>query len=197
MPLFRFLLAVQCFSIVLLLLECAYITKKWSKPLHGWLFFYCVSVLINNAGYLGFLLARTEGESVLCWQFSYLGKSWTGFSLLMFILMLCRGTTYSRISTIFTIPSIVTYFSVLTMRHNRLYYKSFTFTEEGLFPHLVFQHGPWHYVYDFTLVLFMLVGFTVLFTEHLYCKAQYSLIDLYYGYNYQQTRLPSVGFPLQ
>ncbi|MBQ3799472.1 MAG: response regulator [Treponema sp.] len=163
MPLFRFLLAVQCFSIVLLLLECAYITKKWSKPLHGWLFFYCVSVLINNAGYLGFLMARTEGESVLCWQFSYLGKSWTGFSLLMFILMLCRGTTYSRISTIFTIPSIVTYFSVLTMRHNRLYYKSFTFTEEGLFPHLVFQHGPWHYVYDFTLVLFMLVGFTVLF----------------------------------
>ncbi|MBP5465876.1 MAG: hypothetical protein J6Y13_11985, partial [Treponema sp.] len=96
MSLYTVLLGVQYASVFLMMLECAYINKRWTKPLHGWIFFYCMTVLVNNAGYLAYMMARTENESVISWQFAYLGKSWTGFALLLFTLYLCRGKTYSK-----------------------------------------------------------------------------------------------------
>ena len=67
MDTYQILLGLQYASIVLMLFMCAYITKKWKKPLHGWLFFYCIAALINNAGYLGYMQARTEEASILAW----------------------------------------------------------------------------------------------------------------------------------
>lgn len=162
MSLYTVLLGVQYASVFLMMLECAYITKRWSKPLHGWLFFYCITVLINNAGYLAYMTAQTENEAVISWQFSYLGKAWTGFALLLFTLHLCRGKTYSRFSTILSAFHAVTYFSVLTMQDNGLYYTSFSYEKEGLFPHLVFHNGPWHHIFNSLLVLYMITGISLL-----------------------------------
>lgn len=162
MPLYTVLLYVQYASVALMLLECAYITKKWSSPLHGWLFFYCVSVLINNAGYLAYMQADTEDALVLCWQLVYLGKAWTGFSLFVFVLFLCRGKTYHRISTVLSVIHAITYFLVLKMRSNKLYYESYTFTEDGLFPHLEFGHGIWHNAFDALILIYIVIGIVLL-----------------------------------
>ena len=162
MPLYDLLLGIQCFSIVLMLLECMYITKKWSQPAHNWLFFYCTTVLINNVGYLSYMLSKTEGESLLSWQFAYLGRAWTGFALMMFIFQLCRGKTYSGISTVFAFFHLTTYFAVLTMWHNGLYYTSFSFEEQGIFPHLIFHNGPFHALFNAITCLYMLVGLVMI-----------------------------------
>lgn len=180
---YSILLCIQCFSIILMLLETAYIIRKWSKPQHGWLLFYCVSVLVNNAGYLGSMMSKTEGEAVLCWQFVYLGRAWTGLALFIFILELCMGRGYKRITVPLSFAHALTYFLILTMRHNRLYYTSFSFEEDGFFPHLVFNDGPWHYVFNGLLAVYMVVCLVLLVRsllrqKNLHVKKQLALIFL-------------------
>lgn len=163
MDTYQILLGIQYASIVLMIFMCAYITKKWKKPLHGWLFFYCMATLINNSGYLGIMLARTEDAVVLAWQFSYLGRVWIPFSLLQFILWLSGKKRYPWVSNLLALVHAATYFLVLGMRYNTLYYTSFSFVHEGLFPHMVHTDGFWHVGYDILIICYIIYGLTILF----------------------------------
>ncbi len=159
---YQTLLFIQYASIVLMLFMCAYITKKWNRPLHGWLFFYCVATLINNAGYLGIMLSKTEEATVISWKFSYMGRVWIPFSLLQFVIWLCNKKRYPIVSDILALIHAITFFLVLGMEHNTLYYKTYAFSEEGLFPHLVHTNGIWHYLHDVLIVSYILYGLTSL-----------------------------------
>lgn len=162
MTLYTFLICIQYVSIALMIFMCAYIARKWSKPIHGWFFFYSIVTLINNAGYLALMLARTEGEAVLLWQFIYLGRAWIPFTLFMFVLILCCKKQYHRITTILSLIHGVTYLAVLTMRHNKLYYTSFGFEDSGVFPHIVHTDGVWHYLYDVLCLSYVVIGMRLL-----------------------------------
>ena len=157
------LLSVQYASIALMLFMCAYLTKKWSKPVHGWLFFYCVSTLVNNAGYLGVMLSRTESEAVLTLQFSYLGRVWIPFSLLNFVLLLCTETRYPRVTVPLAFFHTAVYASVLFLRKNRLYYRAFSFAENGFFPHITHTNGILHHLNDLVILSYIAVGLFLLF----------------------------------
>lgn len=163
MSLYTILLIIQYIGIAITLFMCIYIMKKLSRPLHSWLFFYCVSTLGNNAGYLAVMLSKTGGEAILAWQFSYLFRVWIPFGLLMFVLLLCKGKRYSKITSVLAIIHALTYFFVLTMKHNTLYYTSFDFVESGIFPHVVHTNGIWHYLYDLLIISYAVVGFPMLF----------------------------------
>jgi len=145
-----------------LIFMCAYIVRKWSKPIHGWFFFYSVVTLINNAGYLLLMLARTEGEAVLLWQFIYLGRAWIPFTLLMFVLILCCKKKYHRVTSILSLVHGATYLVVLAMRYNKLYYTSFGFENSGIFPHIVHTDGVWHYLYDLLCLSYVVIGMRLL-----------------------------------
>lgn len=141
-----------------MLFMCAYITKKWTKPLHGWLFFYCIATLINNAGYLGVMRSQAEETSILALQFCYLGRVWIPFSLLQFILQLCRKKRHLWISNILAVFHAVTYFLVLGVRYNTLYYASYEFVQDGLFPHIVHTNGIWYVVQDVLIFSYVVYG---------------------------------------
>ena len=162
MTLYSILLGIQYASIMLMLFMCAYISKKWSKSAHGWLFFYCTVALVNNAGYLALMHAQTEREAILIWQFTYLCRAWIPFSLFMFVLLLCTGKRYSRVMNVLSLFHVATYLCVLTMRHNSLYYKAYKFVEDGLFPHLVLTNGIWHRMYDTLCFVYVVIGVRLL-----------------------------------
>lgn len=148
MSIFSVLLCIQYFSIILMIFLCAYIIKKWSKPAHGWFFFYCITTLVNNAGYLALMNAQTEREALLIWQFTYICRAWIPFTLLKFALFLCTGKCYPKLTTFLSHVHVIMYLMVLTMPFNPFYYRSYQFVEDGLFPHLVLERGPVHFVYD-------------------------------------------------
>lgn len=160
---YQILLGLQYAGIALMLFMCAYITKKWKKPLHGWLFFYSIGTLINNAGYLGCMQARTEDAAILAWQFCYLGRVWIPFALLQFTLILCEKKRHIWLSNILAVFHALVYFLVLGMRYNTLYYTSFRFVQDGLFPHLVHTSGILHYVFDVLIVSYISYGLANLF----------------------------------
>ena len=142
---------------------CAYITKKWSRAVHGWLFFYCIATLINNAGYLEIMLSRTLGEAILSLQLSYLGRAWIPFSIFQFVLLLCEVPPHKRTLNALAVFHAVIYVLVLTIKHNTLYYSSFDFVEEGLFPHIIHTNGIIHHIYNVLIILYAISGIFLLF----------------------------------
>ncbi len=165
MSLYNILLGVQYASIILMLFMCAYIIKKWSKPLHGWLFFYCVSTLINTAGYFAVMHAQSLREAILAWQVSYLGRVWIPLSLLVFVMLLCKGRIYKCIVSVTSILHAVIYILVITASYNTLYYTSIEFVNRGIFPHLILKYGILHHIYTFLLIFYIAYGLTLLFAS--------------------------------
>ncbi|MCH5294002.1 MAG: HD domain-containing protein [Treponema sp.] len=163
MTLYQILLGIQYASIVLMLLMCAYITRQWKKPLHGWLFFYSMVMLMNNAGYLGLMMARTEETVVLLWQVCYLARVWIPYALLQFVMILCGKKRRMWVSNTLALFHIATNLIILSMRHNRLYYTSFGFTREGIFPHFTHTDGIWFYIYNALIALYFLYELLALF----------------------------------
>ena len=162
MTLYQFLLGVQYASIALMLFMCAYITKRWSKPLHGWLFFYCMVTLINNAGYLALMRSHTEEASVLALQICYLGRTWIPFSLFQFVLILCEKKRPLWALNLLALFHAATYVLVLFIRHNTLYYAAMSFAADGLFPHIAHTNGIWHYAYDVVILSYIVIALVFL-----------------------------------
>ena len=162
MSLYSILLGIQYISILLTLFLCAYITRKWSKPAHGWLFFYCISTLVNNAGYLALMHAETQREAVLIWQFTYITRAWIPFTVLKFCLYLCTGKSYSKITSVLAGFHVLMYFLVLDMGNNNLFYSSYTFVKDGIYLHFAYTYGIFHYIFDGLCLIYIFVVMKVL-----------------------------------
>lgn len=156
------LLIIQYCSIVLMLIMCVYVMRKWKKVAHSWLFFYTMATLINNAGYLAIMKSKTENAATLSWQFSYLGRVWIPFAMLHFVIMLCNKKSNKIISGALSVFNIITYLLVLSLHHNKLYYTSFEFVKGGLFPHIVHTNGIWHYMYSIIVIIYIGYGLSLL-----------------------------------
>lgn len=183
MSVYQILLSIQYVNIILTLFLSSYIMKKWSKPAHGWLFFYCITTLVNNAGYLALMHAQTEREALLIWQFTYICRAWIPFTLLKFVLLLCTGKRYTSITTLLSHLHVIIYLLVLTMRFNPLYYTSYSFVQEGIFPHLVLKTGIMHYVYDavvigYVFVVMRLLIRSIIKEQNIFKKRQFIVITL-------------------
>ena len=155
--LYKLLLTVQYVSVILMIYLCAYIIKRWSKPAHGWLFFYSIATAVNNAGYLALMHAQTESEALLIWQFIYICRAWIPFTLLGFVLILCAKKRHPIIMNVLAVFHALSYFMVLGMRFNHLYYSSYRFVENGIFPHFEHTNGIFHYVIDALCISYVFV----------------------------------------
>lgn len=100
MTVYQVLLGIQFAGILLMMFMCGTIARRWTRPQHGWLFFYCIVTLVNNAGYLGVMQATSEEAAILALQFSYLGRIWIPFSLLCFVLELCERRLNPRVLSV-------------------------------------------------------------------------------------------------
>lgn len=163
MSLFSLLLGIQYASIALMIFICAWITKKWSKPLHGWLFFYNIAVMGNNAGYLGVMLSHTQTETIMALQFSYLFRIWIPYSIFMFTILLCTKRKLHKTLSLLAVLHVIIYILVLFTKYNTLYYKTIDFTQEGLFPHIIHTNGTAHHIYDALILSYALIGLRLLF----------------------------------
>ena len=83
-------LSLLYISIFILLFLSIYIFCKWKTRTQGLLLLNSIVTLVNNAGYLAVMLSVTSASSLLGIQFSYLGRTWIPFTLLLFTLELCK-----------------------------------------------------------------------------------------------------------
>jgi hypothetical protein len=183
MSFYSILLGIQYVSVVLMIFLSIFIVKKWNKPSHGWLFFYSITTLVNNAGYLALMQCQTEREGILIWQFTYICRAWIPFTLLKFGLLLTTGKRYQKITSVLCYFHAIIYVMVLTMKFNPLYYRSYSFIEDGIFPHFVFTPGPLHFILDALVLSYVFVVLRLLFLsikkeKNKYKRRQFIIVSI-------------------
>lgn len=155
---YQVLLVIQYFSIFVLMVEAGYILGKIKTKLHAYLFFNCVATLINNLGYLLEMLAKSEEQYLTALQMSYLGRVWIPYSLFIFMILLCKVNVNRKILMGLGVFHAATFFVVLTCQYQNWYYSSMTYVKEGMFPYIETKDGPWHHVYSFILLFYIVFG---------------------------------------
>ncbi|MDO4486818.1 MAG: histidine kinase N-terminal 7TM domain-containing protein [Bacillota bacterium] len=154
------LLIIQYISILFLLVETGYIFAKWRTTLHGYLFLNCAATLVNNTGYLMEMQAHTQEAYMMGLQMSYLGRVWIPFSLLLFVLALCKIKANKGTIAVLCLIHTVTFLLVLTSQWQPFYYSSMEYVHDGLFPYIKCSHGIWHNFYSALLVAYIVFGIT-------------------------------------
>lgn len=150
-------IAIQCFGILVLFVEIAYIFQQRKSMLQNLLLLVMVSTLINFVGYLFELLATTKEMALQAVKFLYLGKPYIILGMSLFVLEYFKIQVPKIIKGIFVCIHAGISFLVFTCEHHTLFYDSIEYVDEGYFPHLVLGHGI---VYNFHIVC--VVGYFLL-----------------------------------
>ncbi len=139
---YDFFITVQLIGIIILVLQLIYIILQPVSKIQLCLTFLTVSLLINFVGYTYELLSDDMSTSLQAVKFIYLGKPFIVFSMFILVCEYCHVRLNRFLVAFLLLIHISVTVLVQTCEYNKIYYSSLSFTEEGLFPHMVFGHGP-------------------------------------------------------
>ena len=77
---------------------------------------------------------------------------------IIFMILLCKVNVNRKILIGLGIFHATTFFVVLTCQYQNWYYSSMTYVKEGMFPYIETKDGPWHHVYSFILLFYIVFG---------------------------------------
>lgn len=121
------------------------------------------AVLINQAGYALELEATSLETALICIKISYVGKLMAELGIFLFVMMYCG----IRITMWLRRLLLLIHFGILglvwTCERHTLYYKNISFTQDGLWPHVVLEHGIFYNLLMILTFSYMLIMFGVSF----------------------------------
>ncbi|MCR4806410.1 MAG: response regulator [Lachnospiraceae bacterium] len=155
---YQFVIYILYFTIAGLFAVSMFSIRKWNGVLHTYLFFYSVSNLVYDCGYVLILHATDQKTYVTALKMGYLGRVWIGLSMILFVAELAG----IKLSSVFKIGgaliNIVIYFFILNLESTPLYYKTMTFAMNGDFPTLPHSGGPLYYGYTLLNLAYAIFG---------------------------------------
>lgn len=158
---YTLLLGAQYLGVVMLSAELLYLVRfEPSRQLIRTILMN-VALLINFVGYLFEMQAGTQELALQAVKFSYLGKPFVIFTVLLFVLDYCKVEIPGWLKTTMAGVQVFVTLLVLTCEYNDLYYTSITFRNDGMFPHLVCGHGPMHTAYMMIVMFYMILMFVL------------------------------------
>lgn len=136
---YKFMLVIQCVSIVILALECIYVFFNMKTKGQQFLFLFCMCAFTNNVCYLTTMTADNVGEAFISGRLSYLGQSWLVVSFFAMLMELCHVKIPKVLIRIMIAFQVVIFVAVLSSPYHNLYYnEERLWVESGLFPHKAF-----------------------------------------------------------
>ena len=161
---------LQVISIVILFWELLYIFSKWSSKRHSFLLMLILSALVNNMGYLVEILSGTMESSLFGTKLSYIGKAYVSLILLFVTLDFCRIAIPRWISSVLVVLHTSVWILVLTCDYHTMYYNSISYVQEGMFPHLVFGHGIFYYVFLGSMCIYFSICIVCLLRKYFHSQ---------------------------
>ena len=166
-----FYIAVQYIGIMILMVEALYVMGQKPSKHQQYLLFLIFALCINFVGYLLELQSTFLREALTTVKFSYLGKSFLGITMFLFVMQICKVKIPVWVSRTLALVHIVIIFLVLNCEKHTLFYNSIEFVQEGDFPHLVLGHGV---VYNLNcIILISYAGVMIGVCVHYYQRAHY------------------------
>lgn len=152
-----FLLTLQFCGFFLGLICTVFLVRLKSFVDLKYLILGAIAADIYSAGYFLEMLCKSEETAMLAYAFEYMGLAFIAFFYALFIFRFCgmnkvpNPVWYGIFAFDLTVLLLVFFY-----RYNHLYYSKISFVEDGLFPHMVTEKGP------FFIIFAALEGFLVL-----------------------------------
>ena len=140
----EFLLGAIILSIFAMLFEGFIVFRKLKNKLHAYLFLNCITMLISNTGYLLELLSKTEDGYIAALKFSYLGRVFIVFSLIMVSAELCHISIPKLLVRALLLIDVFVYSVIFTFQEHDLFYSKIWYDKTGMFPVLLHRNGIVH-----------------------------------------------------
>lgn len=151
---YQLFLAIQYIGIIILIIELVYIAHQWTSNQQMTLMIFVGSTLINFVGYLFELQSVNKENALLAVKFSYLGKPYIVLCLFLFVYDYCKVKIPKILTNILISISVGIMFLVFSCERYNLYYKKIDYTHEGVFPHLVLEHGIVYKLYSLLMFIY-------------------------------------------
>ena len=156
MYIFLVILQLVCvISTVFILIEIAS-----SNPLleGKYLFVAFCGAIVHSLGYLMEITSRDLSSAMMSIKFQYLGLCFGLFMLVMYSFKACRSKLPDFMRNIFLFENFLICILVFTtdLFEHGLFYKSRSFSNEGLYPHVVMEKGPFYYIHILTMVIMII-----------------------------------------
>lgn len=151
---YHFLVLLQYIGIFALIVEIFYVSRQQSSKLQMALVLLLYSSLINIVGYTMEIQAGKQQVAIQATKISYYGKPFVVFFMYMFIMEYCNIVVPKLRRNIFFGICILICGLVSTNEYHHLYYSSVSYTQEGLFPHLILKHGVLYNLYTALIVYY-------------------------------------------
>lgn len=138
---FQMLMVLGCFGFVIIM------TRQRENMLSKLML--CVGFFgtIQNAGYLLELLSRNISEAMTAVRVEFMGGAFMSTFLFIFVARYCGYNLPAKLEALmFSLDGLVL-LCIWGYRYTPIYYSRVSFVTEGLFPHLVLEKGPLHYVF--------------------------------------------------
>ncbi|MCR5053870.1 MAG: response regulator [Lachnospiraceae bacterium] len=138
------LLAIQYITISVLFIEMCIVFLRWKSAVHSYLFLACVVSFISNVGYLFEMKAVSVEAYITALKLSYTGRVWIIFAFFLFAAKICRKKIPGWLVTALSAVIVGVYASVLMIGSNDLYYPSYEFISDPVFPRFYHENGIVH-----------------------------------------------------
>lgn len=122
-------------------------------------------VLVYCVGYMMELESTTMEAAIVATKTQYLGLPFATFFYTYFIMEYCQKKIPLVLKWAYVLYNALIMVCVFQCEHIHIYYKSLSFTEEGLFPHLIVERGMLYYIQIVVItVVFVSIFLKVLIT---------------------------------
>lgn len=142
-----FLNILQSVSCIAALLAIMFLLLGKNSHKRTLLIMTLATSLVQCMGYMLEINARTAREAIYAVRMEYLGNSYIVMFLFFFVCEFCRVRVKLWIKLSWFALQTVLFLSVLSTEWHGLYYKSYRLVEDGLYPHLVLDRGPFYWVF--------------------------------------------------
>ena len=153
---YQALLIFQYIAIIALFFEAIYVSRQRSSRMQTLLLIVMYSTMVNLVGYTLEMEAATKELAMQSLKVTYVGKPFIIYSLYLFVMEYCGVSISKARRNIFFLISLTITILVFTNNYHGLFYSSIDFTNEGLFPHMILQHGILYNLYTVFLCYYFL-----------------------------------------
>lgn len=151
------LLILQYIGIIGLFFEILYVSRQHGSRLQTILVILLYASLFNIVGYTLEMEAKTQELAMQSVKMTYIGKPFVVFTMYVFVMEYCGVSIKKSRRNFFYAICVAIAGLVYTNEYHHLFYSSVSYTNDGLFPHLVLKHGIFYNLYS-VILLYYFVG---------------------------------------
>ncbi len=169
---FQFLFAIQVIGIFILMAEIIYMIGKINSKSQVLMFMFTLEALLDSIGFLLEASSSAQETAFMGTRICYIGRAYLLLTVFLYIMQFCKIKIPKIISILLVIYHTFILSLVIFAEHTNLYYTKISYVNNGLYPHLEFEHGIMFFVFQATSVIYIIILMIALLSKLILTQSQ-------------------------